>query len=393
MSAPTFLFLQGLPGPSSRLIARELQRRGARTLRVNCNGGDLFDWRGGGLSYRGRADAFGTWLGAVCARERVRALVLFGADRPLHRAAIDLARREGIDVFVLEEGYLRPSSVTLEHWPKGQAWLWPTSLEDCARRAGSDPGEVPVAGHFRPRMVQSVFHALASVLQRPLYPHYRSHRPRHALLEMLAWNRRWLRGPWERRCSRRALNSVGSLRFFLLPLQIDGDASLVHRSRFGGMAQAISEIVADFSSNAPQDAHLLVKRHPLDPDIAGWRRVVERIAAGDPRIHFIEHGDLDALLVRCAGVVTVNSSVGALALAQGKPVHALGRALYVLTGLSDPGPLARFWADPQAPAPGAYESFRRALWNECLLNAGFHSREGLARLAPLAAERMLEKAA
>ena len=105
------------------------------------------------------------------------------------------------------------------------------------------------------------------------------------------------------------------------------------------------------------------------------------------------NGGMVSLLVRCAGVVTVNSSVGALALAQGKPVHALGRALYVLTGLSDPGPLARFWADPQAPAPGAYESFRRALWNECLLNAGFHSREGLARLAPLAAERMLEKAA
>ena len=108
-----------------------------------------------------------------------------------------------------------------------------------------------------------------------------------------------------------------------------------------------------------------------------------RIAGGDPRIQFIEHGDLDSLLDACAGVVTVNSTVGGLALAKGKPVHALGRVLYVIAGLSDPGPLARFWQAPQPPEPGAHDLFARALWSECLLNAGFHSREGLARLAPL----------
>ena len=74
-------------------------------------------------------------------------------------------------------------------------------------------------------------------------------------------------------------------------------------------------------------------------------------------------------------------------------VHALGRALYAVPGLVDPGPLARFWADPRPGEPGAFDLLRRALWSECLLNAGFHSREGLARLAPAAATRMLDKAA
>jgi capsular polysaccharide export protein len=393
VTAPTFLFLQGLPGPSSRLIAGELKRRGARVLRVNCNGGDLFDWRFGGTSFRGKIEAFGPWLDMLSLREDATALVLFGADRPHHRAAIQVARSQGIEVFVLEEGYLRPNSVTLEHWPRGQAWRWPESLEDCARRAASGVPDAPIPGHFFPRMMQSIAYALASFLLGPSYPHYRSHRPHHSFFEFLAWNRRWSRAWHERRDSKRALAAVAGQRFFLLPLQIDGDASLVHRSGFAGMAEAIQTVTDDFKTHAPAGIMLLVKRHPLDPDLAGWRRAVERMAADDPRIQFIEHGDLDPLLDACAGVVTVNSTVGALALAKGRPVHALGRAPYAFPGLVDPGPLARFWHDPQPPHPGAYDLFARTLWSECLLNAGFHSREGLARLAPLAAERMLDKVA
>lgn len=253
--------------------------------------------------------------------------------------------------------------------------------------------EAPIPGYFFPRMVQSIAYALASFLLGPIFPHYRSHRPHHSFFEFLAWNRRWLRAWCERRDSRRAMAAVAGQRFFLLPLQIDGDASLVHRSPFTGMAEAIAAVVDDFKSQAPAGTMLLVKRHPLDPDLAGWRGTIESIAADDPRIRFIEHGDLDMLLDRCAGVVTVNSTVGGLALARGKPVLALGRALYAIPGLSDPGPLARFWNDPQPPQPGAYDLWARALWSECLINAGFHSREGLARLAPLAATRMLGLAA
>ena len=393
MSAPTFLFLQGLPGPSSRRIAGALARRGARAIRVNCNGGDLYDWRFGGISYRGELEQFGPWLDALYRREGVTALVLFGADRAYHRAAIETARGLGIDIFVLEEGYLRPNSVTLEHWPQGQAWVWPESLEDCQRRAGPIVAEAPIPGYFFPRMMQGIAYAWFSFMLGLFYPHFRSHRPHHSFFEFLAWNRRWSRAWSERRGSKRALAAVAGQRFFLLPLQIDGDASLVHRSPFAGMAEGIAAVVADFKAHAPAGTMLLVKLHPLDPDLAGWRRVTTQIAEDDLRVQFIEHGDLDPLLDACAGVVTVNSTVGALALAKGKPVHALGRALYAIPGLADPGPLARFWHDPQPPQPGAYDLFARALWSECLLNAGFHSRTGLARLVPLAASRMLERAA
>lgn len=397
MPAPTILFLQGLPGPSSRLIAGEFQRRGARVLRINCNGGDWFDWRGGGRCYRGPLEQFGDWLARLLIAEKIRAIVLFGAERPHHRAASAAARGQGIDLFVLEEGYLRPNSVTLEHWPRGVAWAWPASLDECRTRAAETarPAEVAIPGHFFPRMRQSITYWLAAVPLRPLFRHYRSHRPHHSFFEMLAWNRRWARAFGERRKSRQALDRVKGARFFLLPLQIDGDAQLVHRSPFGGMAEALEAAITDFVAHAPSDCHLLVKRHPLDPDLAGWRRITERLAARDPlgRIHFIEHGDLDQLLESCAGVVTVNSTVGTLALARGRPVHVLGRAIYGLDGLCDTAPLSRFWHDPQPPQPGAYDCLAAMLWSECLLNAGFHSREGLARLAPLAADRILAKLA
>ena len=47
-------------------------------------------------------------------REGVTDLVLLGEERPYHRDAITAATARGIDVYVVEMGYLRPDWITLE---------------------------------------------------------------------------------------------------------------------------------------------------------------------------------------------------------------------------------------------------------------------------------------
>lgn len=391
-----FLFLQGLPGPSFQLIARRLETLGQRTSHIVMNGGDLVHrgWRG--RHYRGDTAGFAPWLRAHCQARGVSDLVLFGEMRPLHLAAIAAARELGLDVHVFEEGYLRPNSVTLECWPKGQAWQPPRSLAECRERAVKSANEQPVANRFHRRLAESILYWLWCVLLTPLFPRYRSHRRTPAAVEMVQWWVRTARRPGDKASSRAALAALGEAPFFLFPLQLDGDAQLVHRSPHPGMAQALDAVLASFARAAPAEARLVIKRHPYDPDPQRWGRIVASAAARhglSGRVHYIALGELDPLLARCRGVITVNSTVGTLALRAGRPVHTLGTALYAMPGLASSGDPDAFWTAPQPVAQGACALFSDALFSECLVNAGLHSREGLDLLATRAAQRMVEAAA
>ena len=392
MQTRHFLFLQGLPGPAFRRIARRLETQGHRTSRINFTGGDLADWHFRGTAYRGGTSDFGTWLRHRIGQEQVTDLVLLGDRRPLHRQAIDAAQQSGIDVHVFEEGYLRPNSVTIERWRGGQPWEPPTSLAACQVLAANTVFvEAGIENRFIRRWREAVMYWIWTVLLMPAFPRYRSHRQLSAVNEMLAWLRRYLRRSREYDASGQALADLGNRPFFLFPLQLDGDAQLVYRSPFAAIEQAVSAVFASFASHAPDDLHLLVKRHPFDPDPRRWRRRIGVLAAEaglSCRVHFVEFADLDALLAQCRGVVTVNSTVGGLALRQGRAVHVLGQALYAMPGLATAGPLAPFWTAPQPVAPDDFAIFAGALWQECLVNAGFHGKDALARLAAEAAQRL-----
>lgn len=389
-----FLFLQGLPGPSFRLIGQRLDALGQRTSHVAMNGGDLADRNWQAVAYRGGVMGFGAWLERYCQANAVTDLVLFGEKRPLHMAAIETARRLALDVHVFEEGYLRPNSVTVENWWQGLPWQPPRSLAECAARHLAEEAELGVPNLFGRRLRESIVYWVWAVLLFPLFPRYRSHRPVNPAREAAQWIARTLRRRGEQARSRAALAALGAARFYLFPLQLDGDAQVDHRSPFGGIGEAIDTVLASFARAAPTDTHLVVKRHPFDPDPLCWERIVAAVAARHAvadRVHYVAFADLDRLLADCIGVMTVNSTVGTLALRIGKPVHALGDALYAMPGLAGSGDPDAFWTAPEPVGDGAYELFRRALFGECLVNAGLHSAEGLELLAARAAERMLER--
>ena len=261
------------------------------------------------------------------------------------------------------------------------------------RGQGLPTVETPIENRFTRRWREAVTYWAFATALWPFYPGYRSHRVQSAWREMLAWIGRYLRRPTERRDSRAALSKLGDAPYYLFPLQLDGDAQLVHRSPFASMEAAAALILASFAAHAPADVHLLIKRHPFDPDPRLWRRRLGRLAEQHgiaARVHYVEFADLDALIDRCRGVVTVNSTVGGLALRQGRPVHAVGHALYAMPGLASAGAPDSFWTAPSAVAAESYAVFAAALWNECLVNAGFHGKDALVRLESEAAQRMSE---
>lgn len=390
-----FLFLQGPPGPFFSQLALGLMAKGHACRRVNFNGGDWFDWRLGGKDdFTAGYAEWPAYLSALIDCRAVTDIVLFGDCRPLHHVAREIAAMRGIAVHVFEEGYIRPDWITLERGGvNGHSDLPRNPAEYLRLAADLPPLSVfpPVPASFGRRAIETIAYFLAAWVLTPRFRHYRSHRPHRSIAEAAGWLRRFALGPIAARRSAAAMRALGSSPYFVVPLQLDSDHQIRTHSPFEGMADVIEVVVASFARHAPDDVMLVIKQHPLDNGLQRWRRIVRACARRhhiDRRVLFLEQGDVGSLVRQAAGVVTVNSTTGTLALASGTPVLALGQAVYDLPGVTHQGDLATFWAAPDPPQIAIYEAFRRVLAQRCLLRGGFSSRAGRALLLPAALERL-----
>jgi capsular polysaccharide export protein len=382
-----FLFLQGLPGPFFNMLAKALVAAGHDVSRINLNGGDWLDWKQtGGINFRSNIERWPGWLQAFMQKQAVTDIILFGEFRPHHKAAMEIASKLALRLYAFEEGYLRPDHVTLEYFVAGKKR---PLLRQVAQSV------IPVDGRFHRRMRESVRYWIAATIARPIYLHYHSHRFYPAWVEMLSWCRRWLSKGLETRESETALQNVKGRHFFLFPLQLDGDAQIVSHSPFASVADALEHVMDSFAQHAGANSLLLVKRHPYDPDLFNWSRIVHRFAKSKQltnRVLYVSRADLDPLLDQCAAVVTINSTVGPLALATGKPVHILGQAIYDQPDLVSSGSPDRFWTNPLQQKQGAFADFIQRLKSETQINGGFHSETGLNLLVQNALEQIIRTA-
>ena len=389
------LFLQGPPGRFFADLAEVLRQRGCGVHRVNFNGGDQASWRmPGAVNYRGRTRDWRDFLSALLAARKITDIVLFGDCRPLHRVAASLARDMGAVLHVFEEGYLRPDWITLErggvnaHSPMDRDPDWYR-----ATAVGLPPAQAsaPLPSSLGRRALACLAYYAAEIALRPAFPRHRTHRPWGALTEAGGWIARLARQGAARRRSRTALTGLRPGGYFILPLQLDSDYQLRVHSTFHGMRPALRRALTSFARHAPADALLVVKTHPLDNGLIDWRRAALSLARAEGvagRVVFVEAGDIVELVGGARGVVTVNSTTGTLALAAGRPVKVLGRAVYDIDGLTHQGPLDDFWNAPSAPDPDLYEAFRRVLANRCLIAGGFYAG-GMRTTLAACADRIL----
>jgi len=396
----TFLFLQGLATRFFDRLGRALLARGHAVYRVNFNGGDRAFWRlAGAVDFCGREHEWPEFLDRLVVDRAVSDIILFGDCRPLHRAAIRLADSRALRVHVVEEGYLRPDWITFEEGgvngysslPRDPGWY-----RERARSlpAWNDPPAVP--GSFRRRAVEDVVYTFASMAGMWRFPHYATHRPYHQLVEYAGWLRRLA---LMRRAERRAAAAIEGLgvdpdRLFFFPLQLDCDYQMRVHSPFRAMHLAIEHVLGSFARHAPEEARLIVKLHPLDSGLLDWTAITGHIAAElgiAERLIIIDGGDLGKVLARSRAVVTINSTVGTLALAQGLPVIALGEAIYDIPGLTFQGELDEFWEAATPPDASLFDAFRRVLAARCLIPGSFFNEGGL-KLAVAAAVARLEAA-
>ncbi len=378
-------------------LGRTLAAHGHAVYRVNFNGGDRAFWRlPGAVDFCGRPEEWPQFLDRLVGEKVITDIILFGDCRPLHRAAIRVGEARLLRIHVVEEGYLRPDWITFEKdgvnghsalsrdpgWYRERAAVLP---------AWHDPPAVP--GSFRRRAIEDVHYTIASMAGMWRFPHYATHRPYHQLIEYAGWLRRLA---LKRRAEQRAAAAIealaeGSGPLFLFPLQLDCDYQVRVHSPFRAMHLAIEHVLASFAQHAPPAARLIVKLHPLDSGLIDWAAITAYLGVEHgiaDRVVILDGGDLGKLLARKPAVITVNSTVGTLALACGLPVIALGTAVYDIAGLTSQGTLDEFWNSPSRPDMDLFDAFRRVLASHCLIPGSFFNKAGLTLAVDAAIDRL-----
>ena len=391
----SFVFLQGPPGPLFSRLGAALANEGHAVHRINLSGGDRHDWPDGSIDFRGRFRDWPVFFDMFLRENEITDLILFGDCRPYHVSAHGMAKLRGVRTHVLEEGYLRPDWMTFE--PEGvnarstlsrnKGWF----LKEAALLP-PEPDRPAITASFPRRARDSYWYYHHATFSRLRYPHYRSHRSGSIVLEALGWLWKFIRQRPRSDSAAAVLRGLAGKPLFLFPLQLSGDFQIRAHSPFPDMKAAASYVIESFAAHAPADAHLLIKAHPLDCSFVNWDAFAQAHARRlgiDGRVHFVDGGDLDAMVESARGLVCVNSTSATLALAKSVPVCTIGEAIYDMPGLTHQKHLDDFWADPTPPEPDVYPAFRRVLVDRCLVRGGLASESAVSELIGSLLDRLL----
>lgn len=377
-----FLFLQGPISPFFQEVAQGLKALGHAVHRINLSLGDKLFWRGlPAVDFTGRPEAWPDFIAAEMDQHAITDLVLLGEQRDYHRVAIRAAHARGIFVTVTDFGYFRPDWITLEadgmggdsHFPADPAAIR-------ALAAGQPPALLNelFQDSFPRQAAWDVSYHLANLLPWP-FPHYDSHQLHHPLATYAGVLRRLLRRRAERGEGAAALQAIGARPYWLFAMQMETDFSLRAYSRYDDLDTPLRETLASFARHAPAEGALLIKIHPLDPCLKRWARRIGAMAKAEgvaDRVFVVHDGVLDQMLRQAQGLVTVNSTVGLRAVIVGRPLKALGRAVWDVPGIAHQGALDDFWTQGAPPDPTLREDFLRALQGTTQLRGLFYGPAG-----------------
>lgn len=373
-----FLLLQGPMSYFFTYLGRALRAEGAEVWRIHVCPGDRLFWRGpGGVSYRGRPDDWPDYVGRFIAEKGVTDIVCLGDGRRWHADALPGAKAGKVRVHVVEQGYLRPHYLTVEPDGTGGNTRFPRDWSQISKLAEAEPMPHPgFQSSFFAFSVMDVAFNLANILASwAFYPHYKQHALDHPLREWGGWIFKKALKMRSRRAALRAAEAQVTAHpgpLYVFPLQLETDYQIRLHGPPEGLRETLRTLIASFRNNAPAEAMLVIKLHPLDNGWTPWEALIAETATDiEDRVVYLDGGDLDAMLARSAGCVVVNSTVGLTALTLGAPVKALGTAIYDLDGLTFQGDLDAFWSEGAPPDPDRLALFLRALKAAIQVPGGF----------------------
>jgi capsular polysaccharide export protein len=385
------LLLQGPLGPFFQTLSQTLSKEGHQIYRINFNGGDeCWPCVGHSERFTGKPDAWNTFFRRFLKRHRIDSLICYGDCRYYHQQAIRICKLKKIDVWAMEEGYLRPDYVTLEQGGVNAFSPLYAKRDQLAEMEWPTPYEAPlrVGKTFARRAWYASRYHLNKNLLRWRYPHFVNHRPWSLYQETKGWVVGGLVKWWHKWADRSLLKALPRHQghIFFVPLQVTEDFQIREHSDLSGVEEMVAQVMNSFAEHARSEDVLLFKHHPMDRGYVSYKSQINRLVTLlglEGRVFYGFELPLPTLYPLLKGVITINSTVGLSALLHDVPTFCLGRALYDLPGLTTRGTLAKFWHKQSPVCSDTFERMRQSLLHLTQLNASFYRHLELGAMAVL----------
>lgn len=377
------VLLQGPVGPFFSVLGKTLQDSGYSVIKINFNLGDsIYAGDVPAIPFRDGLDAWEAWFKQFLTGYLPDKVILFGDQRPYHRIATALCKSLGIDVWCLEEGYIRPDYVTFERGGNNAASHLPRRLVEYEATPYNIPRPVAIAHNgFRPMAWAAVKYFTAMKVGGVLLRQYKHHRNRQLYSEALCWLlNAYRKYRFSLKNSRLALDLIDRFerKYFVVALQVHDDLQLRMHGAGWTMERVVEAAIRSFAQYASKNYKLVFKSHPLDRGHRTYTALVSELAslAGvADRVVIIDDAPMGLLLRHARGMLTVNSTSGLLALQRNCPVFVLGEALFRIDGLVSSGSedkLNAFWRVPFVPNDVIVGSYINRLIHDTQINGSFY---------------------
>ncbi|MEA2048178.1 MAG: capsular biosynthesis protein [Campylobacterota bacterium] len=377
------LFLQGPMGLFFKRLDTNFRKKGALTYRIGLNMGDqFFSHKDNYTPFRGRAEEWSVFIKDFLELNKIDSVFLFGDCRFYQSILVEIAKTLNIEVFVFEEGYLRPHYITLEQYGVNGFSQISRDPEFYLSLPGQFICEPEHARNSKVKMVISatLYYALSNLFSYK-YPHYMHHRDFSAIKEAFYGIRGLLRKflyAWREKGYLAEVTGRLSKQYYFVPLQTHNDFQILQHSTYHSIEKFIIEVLESFESHAPKGTYLIFKHHPVDRGRKNYRSFIHEqaeILGIEERIIILYDVFLPELLKHARATVTINSTVGLTSISYGIPTLTLGEAIYDMEGLSNKDKsLNLFWNAYQEPNPDLYQKFKQFLIHNTQLNGSFYGR-------------------
>ncbi|WP_339724999.1 capsular biosynthesis protein [uncultured Paraglaciecola sp.] len=379
------LFLQGPVGSFFRQLADFMAKQNnVTTYQITFNGGDeIFSRNKRTTAYLEKPKDWSEFLKAYVFKHNITDIVVFGDCRFYHRVAKSIASEQGLDLWAFEEGYLRPSFITLEQEGVNSNSLFSMELFEKFNSSGlsiSDSENMTRKNSFCFMSVNAFIYYLFKLIYSYKYKHYIHHRPWLFTEEVFSWVRSGIRRimytPNDYKLSKSIKNSL-SKQYFLVPLQVSVDSQILFHSPFGSVEEFISTVIESFAKNAAKDDFLIFKHHPMDRGFNNYQRFIKKLCYAydlNQRVFYCHDAHLPSLLKHAKGTITVNSTVGISSLHHGTPTKVLGNAIYNIEGMTSQKELHEFWKVSCQPCEHIFSKFTRFLKENNQIPGSFYMK-------------------
>ena len=380
------LFLQGPIGFFFKDLDNLLRKKGANTFKIALNAADwFFSNNDTAYAFKGKKEGWSGYIETFLKEKKIDKIFIFGDCRFYQMQAITIAMNLHIDVFVFEEGYVRPDFVTMEKY--GVNNFSKISRDPAFYMALDDSylalerEILPANLKYRRMAFSAITYYLFSHFFSFFYPHYVHHREPSAIKEFFWWWRNMFRKvkyKFTEKGLTEKLTGALSKRYYFVPLQTYNDFQLREHSAFPSIEAFIRDVLYSFAKHASKETLLVLKHHPVDRGRKDYEAYIAEISHDlgiSERVMSVHDLHLPSCLQNALGTITINSTVGLSSLFHKTATITLGDAIYNIEGLTAKGrSLDDFWNNLIEPDEILFTKFRNYLIETTQLNGSFYGR-------------------